>query len=166
MLRFKVVTHYPNIGLRYLQTNCVSAIYSLSHVCLSVSRNCWSQEMSLLLTQVVFDKVVSRVVTTADTVLPTEVVNWGWGGRGGKMYWTLLTQRLLNTNYQFHITLLLVLRNGPRYPLDSWLDLGISLDTVLKKVSPVPSTNPKQKLYPIFRVIRPVWNNCKFISHF
>ena len=72
-----------------------------------------------LVTQVVFDKVVPRVVTRPDTILPPVVVNWDGRRRGEvKMYRTLLTRRLLNTNYQFHISLLLALRNDPRHPLD------------------------------------------------
>ena len=71
----------------------------------------------LLVAQVVFDTIVPRVATTADTVLPPVVVKWGGGG-GGKMYRMLLTRRLLNKNYQFHMSVLLAPRNCPRYPLD------------------------------------------------
>ena len=40
------------------------------------------------------------------------------GRQGDKMYRTLLTRRLLNTNYHFHISLFSALRNGARYPLE------------------------------------------------
>jgi len=80
VLCFKVVTHYPTIGLRYLQTKCVNNLQPAPCLFERFEKVLITRNIPLL-TQVVFDKVVPRVVTTADTVLIPVVLNWG-GGRG------------------------------------------------------------------------------------